>query len=127
MKPLCAVKWCVCLAKKKGQFCAVHATKGEKFHVGASESGVTVECDECDGTGDCPDCDGEGTHQCEHRNCYDEHECHSCEGTGDCAECSEGRDSKNDELSFEARYLSFAFDPGWVPPVLIDYPWDSAS
>lgn len=119
----CAVKWCVCLTKAERQYCAVHAKRGKDYHVGSSSSAATLECDECDGTGECPDCDGEGTHQCGHDNCNDEHDCGSCDATGECSYCA---DSPGEPESFDARYIAFAFDAGWVPPVPYESPWETA-
>lgn len=121
----CAVRWCVCLAKPESQYCAVHAVRGKDYGPLSREGVASVACEECDGTGDCQDCDGEGNHICEHRNCYDEHDCRTCEGTGKCQDCGEAKAS-DDADTFDARYIAFAFDAGWVPPVLVAYPWDEA-
>lgn len=123
----CAVTWCVCLAKKKSQYCAVHAARGKDYQttVAGTTTAPDLDCDGCDGTGDCADCDGDGTHLCGRGNCHDEHDCGTCEGTGQCPACHRAVKG-SDDSSFDARYLAFAFDPGWVPPVLITYPWEEA-
>lgn len=116
----CAVAWCVCLATVENPYCAVHAVKGRTYRPG--DGPVPGECDACGGTQECQDCDGTGFHECDHRNCWHEHECPTCDGTGDCHTCV--ATTRREVASFEARYLAFAFDPGWVPPVLITHPWE---
>lgn len=122
----CAVSWCVCLTKPESQYCAVHAKRGKDYRtMEAPDGDASIECDACDGTGECADCDGDGTHECGHTGCMDEHDCGCCDGSGDCQECTMGSYSAK-QTAWEAEYLAFAFDPGWVPPVLISYPWETA-
>ncbi len=117
----CAVSWCVCLAKIESQYCAVHTARGKQFR--PTDGAVSVECADCEGSGECEDCDGEGAHSCEHAGCYDEHQCPTCEGSGKCQECADERADHPE--GFDARYLTFAFDPGWVPPAPpFDRPWE---
>lgn len=114
----CAVTWCVALAKLDGQYCAPHAARGPRYRI--SETPMSVECDACEGTGDCPDCDGRGIHECQRRHCWHDHECPSCDGSGECRAC---HPPTGTTPTFDERYLAFAFDPGWQPHVLIDWPW----
>ena len=117
----CAVRWCVALARPDGQYCAPHAERGPSYRI--SDTPVSVECRECEGSGECHDCDGLGTHSCEHRHCWEEHECPTCDGSGECSACHPPA-PKGKRPTFEERYLAFAFDPGWQPAVLVDWPWD---
>lgn len=123
----CAVKWCVCLTKPESQYCAVHATRGKDYKPSELKdgSGATAECDDCDGTGECADCYGQGTHECGHENCRDEHDCGACEGTGECQSCQEPKQHRGDLGTFDQRYVAFAFDMGCAPlPPAFRCPWD---
>lgn len=117
----CGVRWCVSLAKPDGQYCAVHALRGPTYRLGEAAP-ASKECDACEGSGDCADCDGSGVHECDHRNCWHDHECPTCDGSGECRACQPPRGKRP---TFDERYLAFAFDPGWQPAVLIDWPWDA--
>lgn len=147
---VCAVTWCCCLTTPESQYCAVHGARGKDFRLAELAPGqsrhdeVAPNCVACGGEGTCDTCHGDGTHRCHASGCYDEHECGACDGTGDCDECQgsgkasatvrlseqEKRERRRrqkrgqlPEPSFEERYIAFAFDRGWVPHVLIDYPW----
>ena len=116
----CAVKWCVCLVNPESQYCAVHAKRGSGFRVEDAPK-KPEQCTDCYGSGDCSDCDGEGDHYCERGNCNDRHECGTCDGTGACQSCKRAKAKKP---TYDQRYVEFAFDAGWVPPVIVTYPWD---
>jgi hypothetical protein len=116
----CAVKWCVCLARTDSQHCAVHQGN-ERIRTELPSGDRPLvdeldECEECNGTGECQDCDGDGHHECEHSNCFHEHECPTCDGTGDCQDCDGGK-AKHEEPADEwaVRYLVWVNDPGWQP------------
>lgn len=117
----CAVPWCVACGSP---YCAVHTVRGKDYQPEdiAGDARGTLACETCEGSGDCQDCDGEGMHECDHRNCWEEHECSTCRGTGECRDC---QTPKGQERTFEERYLAFAFDPGWRPTTIIAWPWDT--
>lgn len=121
----CSVRWCSALASKDG-FCSVHASRGKAFRLDEAPAVVQkpAECDECGGTGDCENCYGDGTHHCGHDGCHQEHDCETCDGTGACRRCSKPKLDK--PLTFDERYIAWAFDVGLkAHPPIYETPWES--